>query len=144
MANTIIQIKRSTANVPNTLNYGELAYSFASNTLYIGNTTNNVIPITDQLTANVARLAYTQANNAYAEANAAYGAANVAYNAANTAAVYANGVLVYSNSFLNFQNSATVTVSALADMPNSFADISFTVTAAASNASYSQIGRAHV
>ena len=104
MSNTTIQIKRSaTTNTPNTLAPGELAYSYPAKTLYIGDANTGVIPITDQLTANIARQAYTQANNAYAEANAAYGAANVAFNAANTAAVYANGVLVYSNSYLNLQ-----------------------------------------
>jgi hypothetical protein len=46
MANTTIQILRSYANTaPDTLADGELAYSFKSNTLFIGNTTNHVIPI---------------------------------------------------------------------------------------------------
>jgi hypothetical protein len=46
MANTTIQILRSYANTaPETLADGELAYSFLSNTLFIGNTTNHVIPI---------------------------------------------------------------------------------------------------
>lgn len=39
MANTIIQIKRSQATAaPTTLQIGEMAYSYSSNTLYIGNT----------------------------------------------------------------------------------------------------------
>ena len=46
MANTSIQILRSYANTaPSSLADGELAYSFLSNTLFIGNTTNHVIPI---------------------------------------------------------------------------------------------------
>jgi hypothetical protein len=46
MANTVIQILRSYVHdTPNTLHDGELAYSFTSNTLYIGNTTNGVIAI---------------------------------------------------------------------------------------------------
>lgn len=46
MANTTIQILRSYANTaPETLADGELAYSFLSNTLFIGNNTNHVIPI---------------------------------------------------------------------------------------------------
>jgi len=46
MANTSIQILRSYANTaPSSLADGELAYSFKSNTLFIGNTTNHVIPI---------------------------------------------------------------------------------------------------
>ena len=46
MANTTIQILRSYAHdTPNTLHDGELAYSFTSNTLYIGNNTTGVIAI---------------------------------------------------------------------------------------------------
>lgn len=43
MANTIIQIKRSTATAaPTTLNNAELAYSFNANKLFIGNSTSHV------------------------------------------------------------------------------------------------------
>lgn len=46
MSNTVIQILRSyTANSPSTLNDGELAYSFTSNTLFIGAANNEVITI---------------------------------------------------------------------------------------------------
>ena len=46
MANTIIQILRSYVHdAPETLHDGELAYSFTSNTLYIGNTTGGVIAV---------------------------------------------------------------------------------------------------
>lgn len=46
MANTTIQILRSYANSsPQTLNDGELAYSFVSNTLFIGDNTGGVNPI---------------------------------------------------------------------------------------------------
>lgn len=48
MANTVIQILRSyfTSKPPNgTLADGELAYSFVSNTLFIGNSSNGVIEI---------------------------------------------------------------------------------------------------
>lgn len=46
MANTTIQILRSYANsAPQTLNDGELAYSFVSNTLFIGDNTGGVNPI---------------------------------------------------------------------------------------------------
>jgi hypothetical protein len=45
-SNTIIQILRSYANTaPQTLQDGELAYSFVSNTMFIGNNTNDVIRI---------------------------------------------------------------------------------------------------
>ena len=46
MSNTIIQIKRSELNAsPNTLKYGELAYSFNSGQLFIGNSSNSAISI---------------------------------------------------------------------------------------------------
>lgn len=46
MANTVIQILRSyTTNTPPSLNDGELAYSFVSNTMFIGNSSNNVTKI---------------------------------------------------------------------------------------------------
>jgi len=46
MADNIIQIKRSTTtNVPTSLEYGELAYSFSSNSLFIGTEANAVIKI---------------------------------------------------------------------------------------------------
>ena len=45
-SNTIIQILRSYANTaPQVLQDGELAYSFVSNTMFIGNNTTNVIKI---------------------------------------------------------------------------------------------------
>jgi hypothetical protein len=46
VANTTIQILRSYANtVPSSLNDGELAYSFASNTLFIGDQYGDIIEI---------------------------------------------------------------------------------------------------
>ena len=46
MANTVIQILRSYANTqPVSLNDGELAYSFVSNTLFIGDQNGGVNPI---------------------------------------------------------------------------------------------------
>lgn len=46
MSNTTIQILRSYANTqPTSLSDGELAYSFVSNTLFIGDNTNGVNPI---------------------------------------------------------------------------------------------------
>ena len=49
MANTTIQILRSYVNTePATLNDGELAYSFVSNTLFIGDQNGIVSPIGGQ------------------------------------------------------------------------------------------------
>lgn len=45
-SNTVIQILRSYANTkPSSLNDGELAFSFLSNTLFIGDNANNIIEI---------------------------------------------------------------------------------------------------
>lgn len=46
---TLVQIKRSSANVsPSTLNEGELAYSYVSNVIFIGDTANGVMNIGGQ------------------------------------------------------------------------------------------------
>ena len=46
MANTVIQILRSYANTaPSSLDDGELAYSFVSNTLFIGSNANQIVAI---------------------------------------------------------------------------------------------------
>jgi hypothetical protein len=46
---TLVQIKRSTSNVsPSTLNEGELAYSYVSNVIFIGDTANGVMNIGGQ------------------------------------------------------------------------------------------------
>jgi hypothetical protein len=46
MANTVIQILRSYANTsPSTLQDGELAYSFVSNTLFIGTQYEQIVEI---------------------------------------------------------------------------------------------------
>ena len=51
-----IQILRSYANSsPSTLADGQLAFSFVSNTLFIGSNTGGVIAISDQATANLAK-----------------------------------------------------------------------------------------
>jgi hypothetical protein len=87
-----IQILRSYANsAPSTLVDGQLAFSFVSNTLYIGSNTGGVIAISDQATANLARqlantiigmqgvdvAQNTSINVATVLANAAYAQANV-------------------------------------------------------------------
>jgi len=49
MSNTTIQILRSYANTtPTVLDDGELAFSFVSNTLFIGSRDNQIIPIAGQ------------------------------------------------------------------------------------------------
>jgi len=96
MANTKIQIKRSTiTSAPTTLDIGELAYSYTSNTLYIGNTTGTgVLAIAGAL--------LSSSSNNYAGAMA---------NAANA---YANTVGLSGNNYAGFManagNSITYTV----------------------------------
>ena len=54
MSNTVIQILRSYANTaPLTLDDGELAYSFVSNTFFIGNNNNGIIKIGGQYYVNI-------------------------------------------------------------------------------------------
>ena len=63
MANTVIQIKFSEANsAPALLNVAELGYSFVSNTLFIGNTTNSAIIIGGQSYIDKINSAYDYAN----------------------------------------------------------------------------------
>ena len=51
---TLIQINRSSSNaVPATLEEGELAYSYVSNTLFIGNTSNGVVNVGGQSYTNL-------------------------------------------------------------------------------------------
>lgn len=109
MSNTVIQIKRS-ATTPTpaggTLSPAELAYSYSSNTLFIGtNDGLGTIAIGGKsiydlvnLAFNTANSAYgvanssTVANDAYIVANAAFGRANDAYTQANAAYSHANDV----------------------------------------------------
>ena len=63
ISNTKIQIKRSsTTNIPSGLNPGELAYSFASNTLFLGNTTGTGV-------VNIGGYLYTSTIDAATAAN---------------------------------------------------------------------------
>lgn len=58
MSNTTIQILRSyVTNTPAALADGELAYSFVSNTMFIGNNANNVIKIGGEFYTNTIDLA---------------------------------------------------------------------------------------
>ena len=54
MANTTIQILRSYSNTaPSSLNDGELAYSFVSNVMFIGDQTGDIIIVGGEYYANV-------------------------------------------------------------------------------------------
>lgn len=92
MSNTLIQIKRSTSSAtPATLSIGELAYSYQSNTLFIGNTSGSgVIAIGGAGTSDIANsyaVLVGAAGNAYA---------NLVGSASNT---YADGVGTSANAY---------------------------------------------
>jgi len=70
VANSTIQILRSYSNTtPSFLNDGEMAYSFVSNTLFIGDQYGDIIQIGGQSFANNINAAYNLANSAYNLAN---------------------------------------------------------------------------
>jgi len=104
MANTLIQIKYSESNsAPALLNVAELGYSFVSNTLFIGNTTNDAIIIGGSAYVDKLNSAYAFANTinatlanvstliqpAFNQANAANVLAQAGFNKANSANVLA-------------------------------------------------------
>ena len=82
---TTIQILRSYSNTtPTTLDDGQLAYSFVSNTLFIGSNTGIKV-VSNPPTDVRSQAAYNQANTATVLANAAYFHANGAFLKANAA-----------------------------------------------------------
>jgi len=112
MANTVIQIKFSESNsAPALLNVAELAYSFVSNTLFIGNTTNSAIIIGGSAYVDTINSVYAFANTinaslanvstviqpAYNQANAANILAQAAFNKANSANVLAQAAFDQAN-----------------------------------------------
>ena len=133
MANTVIQLKYSTVTAtPTSLNVAEPAYSYSSNTLFIGSPAGTgSIAIGGQfyldkfqrgfdtanaafLTANAAgssalvQYAAAHANAAFEVANSAAIAANTPSHVANSAAIYANGAFVAANTADNKATSAGV------------------------------------
>jgi len=99
VSNTTIQILRSYANTtPATLNDGELAYSFVSNTMFIGDQYGDIIAIGGQsfvqqlntLNASFANVS-TVIQPAYDKANAANVLAQAAFNKANNALANTTG-----------------------------------------------------
>ena len=134
MANTLIQIKSSTANVaPVTLNVAEPAYSYVSNTLFIGTANSDgVIAIGGQFYLDQQAQIFTKTNLAFAAANTANtkatsageyanaaftkannstdswvrGQANNAYDTANAAFIQANTPSYVANSAANYANGA--------------------------------------
>jgi hypothetical protein len=109
MANTLIQLRSSTANAaPTVLDVAEPAYSYVSNTLFIGTAGGDgVLPIGGQFYVAQQQAIYNTANAAFTAANTGSGAvaagsyANSAFFAANSAGVYANAAFAAANNSLD-------------------------------------------
>jgi hypothetical protein len=105
MANTLIQLRSSTSNAsPTVLDPAEPAYSYVSNTLFIGTAGGTgVLPIGGQFYVaqqqtiyNTVNAAFTAANTG-SSANSASSYANSAFAVANSAALYANAAFLAAN-----------------------------------------------
>ena len=105
MANTVIQLKFSTATAtPTTLNVAEPAYSYTSNTLFIGSPAGTgSIAIGGKFYLDQQQDIYNTANAAFNAANtgtnavSAFNQANAAFIAANSAGAYANSAFLAAN-----------------------------------------------
>ena len=73
MANTLIQLKSSTSNAsPSSLNVAEPAYSYVSNTLFIGTSSGDgVLPIGGQFYVDQQAQIFAKTNAAFNTANSA-------------------------------------------------------------------------
>jgi hypothetical protein len=109
MANTLIQLKSSTTNsAPVLLDVAEPAYSYVSNTLFIGTAAGDgVLPIGGKFYIDQQAQIFTKANAAFSVANSGAGSAdagsyaNSAYITANSAGVYANAAFAAANNSLD-------------------------------------------
>jgi len=112
MANTVIQLKYSTVTAtPTALNVAEPAYSYTSNTLFIGSPTGTgAIAIGGKFYLDQQQDIYNSANAAFAAANAAGTSTTVnsAFQAANSAGSYANSAFVAANSAGSYANSSFI------------------------------------
>jgi len=108
MANTLIQLKSSTSNAaPAVLNVAEPAYSYVSNTLFIGTTgSNGAIAIGGQFYVAQQELIFAKTNAAFAAANTG-SSANSASSYANSAFAVANSATLYANAAFLAANNAS-------------------------------------
>ncbi len=128
MANTVIQIKRSTSTATPTngsLATAEPAYSFNSDKLFLGNTSGTgVIEIGGKYWVDTTKAAFDQANAAYSTANtgltvsAAFTQANTARDHANAAHLTANAGFDQANTARVHANAAHLTANAGFDQAN--------------------------
>jgi hypothetical protein len=119
MSNTLIQIKRSlaTAVPPNgSLAVGQEAYSYSSNTLFIGAPDGvGVIAVGGKYYIDTVTAAFAAANAAFSAANtgtgigAAFAQANASFAQANSASATANAAIVSSNAAFAKANTANIT-----------------------------------
>jgi hypothetical protein len=138
MANTIIQVKRSTTTAQPTggsLAAGEIAYSYSSNIFFVGSSSgNDVLPVGGKYYIEKTNSAYTIASAAFNAANsgasssAAFDKANTAYDAA--AAAYGMANTTYSN----YAYPAYVAVGPAFDKANSANYLAFLASSNASAA----------
>ena len=131
MANTTIQLKYSTTTAtPTSLNVAEPAYSYSSNTLFIGSPAGTgSIAIGGKFYLDQQATIYTRGNSAFDAANSAGSYANAAFAAANTAAL-SSGAYAQANAAFNTANAAFLqanTPSATANSAASYANAAFAV-----------------
>ncbi len=148
MANTVIQLKYSTVtDKPSALNIAEPAYSYSSNTLFVGSPDGaGSIAIGGQFYVNQQGLIFTHANAAYnaannavdnyvrPHANAAFNHANAAYNQANTAQATGTAAGSYANSAYTQANTATTNAATAQTHANKAYDQANTATTNAATA----------
>lgn len=115
MANTVIQLKYSTVTAtPPSLNVAEPAYSYASNTFFIGSPDGTgVIAIGGKFYLDQQQNIYDTSNAAFNHANAAFASANnvfpqiqPAFNTANAAFDHANSSFNHANASYDAANTA--------------------------------------
>jgi len=129
MANTTIQLKYSTTTAtPTSLNVAEPAYSYSSNTLFIGSPSGTgSIAIGGKFYLDQQATIYTRGNSAFDAANSAGSYANAAFAAANTAAA-STGAFAQANAAFNTANAAFLqanTPSYTANSAASYANAAF-------------------
>ena len=107
MANTTIQLKFSnTTATPTSLNVAEPAYSYSSNTLFIGSPAGTgSIAIGGKFYLDQQQTIYTRGNSAFDAANSAGNYANAAFAAANTATL-STGAYAHANAAFNTANAS--------------------------------------
>ena len=118
MAYTPITIKYSTANsTPTLLNVAEPAYSYTSNTLFIGTEGNDgAIAVGGQYYIAQQQIIFNSVNAAFSTANSAVTGGGSLY--ANTAFVAANSAGVYANAAFAKANTNNLTVSLIDTVGN--------------------------